>query len=195
MEKQATTQNKIDAIAIIRYFYPADTPLRQMLLHHSEQVRVKAFAILANSGLELDADLVSNGALLHDIGIKFCDAKGILCQGTAPYIAHGVIGGQMLREYALKHGISLEPYARICERHTGSGLTAQEVQLQNLPIPMQDYLPETLEEKLICLADKFFSKSGDMKEKPLDQVRQSLQKFGPASAERFEALCQLFHVQ
>ena len=112
--------------------------------------------------------------------------------GTEPYIAHGVIGARMLREYARTHGVELEAYARICERHTGSGLTAEEVRRESLPIPARDYLPETPEEKLICLADKFFSKSGSMQEKPFDRVRASMAKFGPESLARFDNLCKEF---
>jgi len=185
----------IDPAAIITHFYPEDTPLRRLLLRHSTQVRDKALAILAarpSSAPPLDPELVSAGAMLHDIGVLQCHAPSILCTGSRPYIAHGIIGAEMLRGFAQKHGIELEPFARICERHTGTGLTAREIREQGLPIPERDYLPETPEEKLICLADKFFSKSGDMQEKPLTAVRRSLEKFGPDTMERFDALLRLF---
>ena len=93
-------------------------------------------------------------------------------------------------------GIDLEACARICERHTGAGLTAQNILDQGLPIsPVRDLLPETLEEKAICLADKFYSKSGDpSREKELIRVRQSIRKFGEDSINRFEALCTQFCV-
>lgn len=182
---------------IITHFYPEDTPLRRLLLRHSTQVRDKALAILANPSrppLELNAELVSIGAMLHDIGILQCHAPSILCVGTRPYIAHGMIGAEMLRDYGRAHRVDLEPFARICERHTGTGITAKEVREQRLPIPERDWLPETPEEKLVCLADKFFSKSGDMKDKPADVVRRSLEKFGADTVERFDALLRLFGV-
>ena len=185
----------VDPDAILKFFYPEDTPLRRLLLRHSEQVRDKALAILANPSrppLKLDAELVTAGAMLHDVGIRQCHAPSILCEGERPYIAHGIIGAEMLRAYGQSHGIDLETFARICERHTGAGITAEEVRAQGLPIPERDYLPETPEEKLVCLADKFFSKSGDMQEKPLDRVRRSLEKFGPETVARFDALCSLF---
>ena len=185
----------IDPDVVIRHFYPEDTPLRRLLLRHSIQVRDKALAILANPSrppLELDPGLVSAGAMLHDIGILQCHAPSILCEGSRPYIAHGVIGAEMLRDYGRSHGINSEPFARICERHTGAGLTAREIRMQGLPLPERDLLPETPEEKLVCLADKFFSKSGDMREKPFDRVRRSLEKFGADTLERFDALCRLF---
>ena len=168
------------ALEIIRHFYPEDTPLRRRLLAHSEQVRDKALALARNSGETLDLRLVADGAMLHDIGIFACDAPGIDCRGSEPYLAHGVIGAKLLREYGAEHGMDLEKYARICERHTGSGLAADEIREQRLPLPERDYLPETPEEALICLADKFFSKSGDMREKPLAKIRRSMDKFGAA---------------
>ena len=187
----------IDPDVIITHFYPEDTPLRRLLLRHSTQVRDKALAILANPSrppLDLDAGLVSAGAMLHDVGILQCHAPSILCVGTRPYIAHGMIGAEMLREYGRTHGLDLEPFARICERHTGTGLTAKEVREQRLPIPEREWLPETPEEKLVCLADKFFSKSGDMREKPAAAVRRSMEKFGADTVERFDALLRLFGI-
>ena len=186
---------RIDPDVVISHFYPEDTPLRRLLLRHSTQVRDKALAILANPSrppLKLDPALVSAGAMLHDVGVLHCHAPSILCEGTRPYIAHGIIGAEMLRDYGRTHGIDLEPFARICERHTGTGITAREVREQGLPIPEHDYLPETPEEKLICLADKFFSKSGDMKERTVDAVRHSLEKFGMDTVERLDALFRLF---
>ena len=55
-----------------------------------------------------------------------------------------------------------EMMARVAELHTGSGLTSAEITQQKLPLPARDYLPSSLLEKLICYADKFYSKSGDM---------------------------------
>ena len=204
---------KMTALDIIYHFYPEDTPLRQLLLLHSQCVADKAMAILhhyeaslpaGELPLRVDRQLVLDGAMLHDIGICRCDARGILCEGTEPYICHGTIGAQMLRDYRVEleregkdfSGIDFEACARICERHTGAGLTAQNILDQQLPItPVRDLLPETPEEQLVCLADKFFSKSGDpSKEKDLDRVRRSMQKFGADSTERFEALCTQFNV-
>lgn len=183
------------ALEIIHHFYPEDTPLRRMLLKHSRQVCGKALEIMRNPAagkLPLNRRRVIMGALLHDIGIFACDAPGILCTGSQPYLAHGTIGGRLLREYGKLRGFDMEPFARICERHTGTGIAAAEIRAQHLPLPEQDLLPETPEEKLICLADKFFSKSGDMQEKSMARIRRSLEKFGTDSAERWDSLCRTF---
>lgn len=185
------------ALEILGSFYPEDTPFRRMLLKHSYQVCGKALELLDNPcarKLNADRETVVTGALLHDVGIARCHAPDILCEGTEPYIAHGIIGAEMLRQLAAETGRDLESFARICERHTGTGLTAAEIRRQNLPLPERDFLPETVEEKLICLADKFFSKSGDMKEKSPDRICRSMQKFGPDTLVRWHELCQLFGV-
>ncbi len=182
-----------DPMPILAFYYPEDTELYRLLLAHSRQVRNKALAVLAaHPELDLDADTAACAAMLHDIGIARCHAPGICCNGDAHYLQHGIIGGQMIREYAAKHGLDLELYARVCERHTGSGITAAEIKAQNLPLPPQDLLPETLTEKLICYADKFFSKSGDLQEKELPKIRKGMAKFGADSLERFDAFHQLF---
>jgi uncharacterized protein len=186
------------ALEIIGHFYPEDTPFRQMLLKHSYQVCTKAESImeLPEAGSTgLNRELVIRGALLHDIGIGRCHAPDILCMGTEPYIAHGVIGAQMLRNFGTETGMDLEAYARICERHTGTGLTAEDIRRQHLPLPERDFLPETPEEKLICLADKFYSKSGNMEEKSLSRIVRSMEKFGPETQKRWQELCGLFGIR
>ena len=183
----------VDPLKIIEFFYP-DTPLRKLLLLHSTQVCNKALAIAAAADVDLDLEVVRVGAMLHDIGIGHCHAPGILCEGSADYIEHGTMGASMLRQYGRKYDLDLEVYALICEHHTGSGITAAEVAAQKLPLAIKDYLPVTNEEKLITLADKFFSKSGDQQEKTFRKVRKSMAKFGEASLQRFDELCQLFGV-
>ncbi len=187
----------MNAFDIISHFYPDDTPLRRLLLQHSMQVRDKALSLLENpdlSTLSVDKQLVIDGSLLHDIGIMKCHAPSIFCEGNEPYLLHGTLGAGMLRQYGEERGINLEACARICERHTGAGLTADDISRQHLPLPAIDLCPLTIEEKLICLADKFYSKSSPEKEKSLDRVRQSMAKFGPETLSRFEALCSTFKV-
>ena len=126
--------------------------------------------------------------MLHDIGMCRTDAPGIHCHGTEPYIRHGILGRQML------DSIGLYRHGRVCERHTGAGITAAEIISQHLPIdPPRDLLPESVEEKLVCYADKFFSKSRiDESPKTLDRVRKSLAKFGDDSVVRFDEMAALF---
>lgn len=193
---------------IIRHFYPSDTPLRRLLIVHSECVRDKALQILdqmpaASFPHPVNRELVVCGAMLHDVGIVHTSAPGILCMGSEPYICHGTIGARMLRKLVAESSplitdpVMAEGCARICERHTGAGLTRADILTQHLPIePATDLLPETLEEQLVCLADKFFSKSGDpVQEKSLERIRRSMMKFGADSLVRFDALCNTFNIK
>lgn len=156
-------------------------------MSHCRSVAQKALDIAAACHLPLDTADIEGAAMLHDIGIFRTDAPGIECRGTEPYICHGIIGGELLRAEGAP-----EQWARVAERHTGSGLTANEIEEQKLPLPHRDYLPETLLERLVCYADKFFSKSGSPDEKPLAAVRASLAGHGSATLQRFDALTHEF---
>lgn len=101
----------------------------------------------------------------------------------------------MLREHVSEWGMTqdeIEPYARVCERHTGAGLTAEDIVSQDLPLPHIDLLPETLEEKLVCYADKFYSKTHLTEEKSFDKALASMRRFGADSEKRFLDLHELF---
>ena len=144
----------MDYQAIIDQYYPEDTALRHILMIHSRAVMERALAICdRHRELNLDRNFIVEAAMLHDVGVFRCNAPGIFCYGSEPYICHGRIGAELLRQAGFPR------HARVCERHTGAGLTSTEIIKQNLPLPHEDFLPETMEEKLICYADKFYSKS------------------------------------
>ncbi len=86
-----------------------------------------------------------------------------------------------------------EEIARVAETHTGSGLTPEDITLQSLPLPAgRDYMPRTQLERLICYADKFYSKSGTMQRKPFDVVRRSMAAHGDAALARFDQFASEF---
>lgn len=177
----------MDYQAIIDKYYPEANRLRDILITHSTLVARRALKICdSHPELHMDRRFIEEAAMLHDIGICRCDAPGIQCFGTEPYIRHGLIGGQMLR------GEGLPRHARVCERHTGAGLTEKEIVAQNLPLPHQDFLPETMEEKVICYADKFYSKTHPEREKSFEQARKSIAKFGEEGLRRFLGWKEIF---
>ena len=53
-------------------------------------------------------------------------------------------------------------------------------------------LPISIEEKLVCYADKFYSKSHPDRTTTYEQAHNKLQKYGSATVARFEALHELF---
>lgn len=211
----------MDYLALLHRYYPEDNALRRMLLHHSRQVCARALQIVErHPELGANRHLVEAGAMLHDIGIFLTDAPGIHCHGTAHYILHGSLGAQLLRneaeqlkeekrqelqrqelqlqevelqEVQLQEELHFyEALARICERHTGTGLTRQTIIERGLPDPQQDLLPETIEEQIICYADKFYSKSHLERERTIPQTLQSLEKFGDEGMEKFRHWTELF---
>ncbi len=181
----------LDCLSIIQRYYTPGNDDYLVLVSHSRQVAdlaVKLSQRLIDNGTPIDIEFVEEAAMLHDIGMCRTDAPGIHCHGTEPYILHGILGRRMLDSMGLfRHG-------RVCERHTGSGITAAEIIAQHLPIdPPRDLLPESLEEKVVCYADKFFSKSRpEEPPKTMERARQSLAKFGGDTLQRFDALVALF---
>ncbi len=172
---------------LIDKYYPEDNELRHILINHSQSVARKALQIVSSHPeLCLDAQFVEEAAMLHDIGIFLTDAPGIQCFGSQPYICHGRLGAELMR----KEGY--ERHARVCERHTGAGITCQQIVEQRLPLPHQDFLPETMEEKVICYADKFFSKTHLDREKSMEKAVKSLAKFGEEGVKRFQQWEKLF---
>ena len=181
----------IDYEAIISKYCAGNPELQQILLAHSCQVADRALAILrlhpewVEQGL-VDPVFVEEAAMLHDIGVVLCDAPKIHCVGTHAYIEHGYLGAEILR----KEG--LPKHADVAERHTGTGITMEQIMREQLPIPLQDYTPRTLEERLICYADKFYSKTRLGEDKPMAKIRQHLWKYGSDTVFRFDEMQQFF---
>ena len=177
----------MDYISIINKYYPEENGLRHILLTHSRSVANMALRIAErHPELHLDTRFVEEASMLHDIGIFMCDAPGIECHGNEPYIRHGIIGANLMRAEGFP------AHARVCERHTGAGITLKEIIRQDLPLPHMDFLPETMEEQLICYADKFFSKTHLDRTRTVEQAEQSLARFGKEGVERFRQWAALF---
>ena len=177
----------MDWKTIIDKYYPREGRLREILLTHSQSVTHRALQIVSlHPELKLDRDFIAEAAMLHDIGIIRCDAPDICCFGDEPYIRHGILGAAMLRAEGFPR------HARVCERHTGAGLSLEEICARNLPLPHTDFLPETLEEQVICYADKFYSKSHLEREKTIAQAEKSISAFGEAGLARFRRWVEMF---
>jgi uncharacterized protein (TIGR00295 family) len=115
-----------------------------------------------------DMDLVSSGALLHDIG-----------RARTHGIKHAVEGGNLVRELGLPESI-----IRIIERHVGAGISKGEACL--LGLPERDYIPNTLEEKIVAHADNLINEN--MK-RPVEEIVKQLQSLGYSEAAgKIEAL-------
>lgn len=167
---------------LIHKYCKGNRALEQILLQHSRDVARRALRIAAlHPELGADESFLLEAAMLHDIGITRVDAPGIHCFGTEPYIRHGILGAEILRSEGLPR------HARVAERHTGTGLTAIEIARQNLPMPHRDFTPESIEEQIVCYADKFYSKTRLDMEKTPEQAMRSLEKFGSEGVTVFKS--------
>ncbi len=170
----------MNPIQIIERYYDKGSKLYEILITHSMQVRDKALKVLdKHPELQADRQFISEAALLHDIGIFLTSAHDISCYGTHHYIEHGVLGAEILRREGLSE------HALVAERHTGTGLSKEWIIEKKLPLPQRDLLPVSLEEQIICYADKFYSKSDMEAEIPVEQIVSKLARFSEENVKKF----------
>lgn len=94
-----------------------------------------------NPRVKLDHDLIEVGALLHDIG-----------RSVTHDVKHGVIGAEILEKMRYP-----ERLVRLVRNHVGAGIPREEA--VPLGLPARDHVPSTVEEKVVCYADKLASGS------------------------------------
>ena len=115
---------------------------------------VRDIALRMAKKTNADLKLVEAGALLHDIG-----------RSKTHGIKHAVEGAKIAKKLGLPTEIM-----NIIERHIGAGLSADEA--KKLGLPAKDYIPETLEEKIVCHADNLVDNN---KKKPIEyEVERAL---------------------
>jgi uncharacterized protein len=183
------TRGSMNPIEIITRYYEPQSKAFRILKKHGELVAQRALVAAAQVGhLKPDLAFIEAAAMLHDIGIFLTRSPGLDCHGTEPYVRHGILGREILDALGLpRHGL-------VCERHVGSGISAEDIRSFHLPLPQRDMLPVTLEEQIICYADKFFSKNGDgaSPEKSIPEIVASLRPYGADKVERFIGWVNLF---
>lgn len=137
-------------------------------------VAVAEFALemgheLKDKGCDLDLQLVEIGALLHDIG-----------RAKTHSVHHAMAGSEMAKESGLPSSV-----ISIIGRHVGGGITRKEAEELGWPKD-QDYVPVTLEEKVVSYADKLIQGS---KRVPIGVVVEELKmELKPEAAERVTRL-------
>ena len=177
----------LDADKIIEEYYERGSELHYILMTHSRQVRDYALQLLdKHPEYNLDRNFIAEAALLHDIGIFLCDAPSIHCYGPHDYVEHGYLGADLLRSKGL------DRHALVCERHTGAGISLDMILKKDFPLPQRDMLPVSMEEKLICYADKFFSKTSLYKQYTVEEAREKVARFGENEGLKFDELHKLF---
>ncbi|WNY25119.1 HDIG domain-containing metalloprotein [Methanolapillus millepedarum] len=122
-----------EAIQILR-----DEGCDEKVILHCVTVSDEAVRIAQENvavGRDVDICLVEIGALLHDLG-----------RSKSHDIDHAVLGVEL----AKKHNLD-EAVINIIKKHIGAGLTCEEA--HNLGLPDDDYMPKTIEEKIVAHAD------------------------------------------
>ncbi|MGC9516988.1 MAG: TIGR00295 family protein [Methanomicrobiales archaeon] len=107
------------------------------VIEHSQAVADKALEI--SKKFNPNISLVKTGALLHDIG-----------RGKTHGIKHAVVGARILRNLGFSQKL-----INIVERHIGAGIPLKEAKL--LGLPPKNYMPITLEEKIVAHADNLIN--------------------------------------
>jgi uncharacterized protein len=179
----------MDPMKIIKKYYAPESLAYHLLTEHSRMVTEKALKIAGRvSHLSPDMKFIQEAAMLHDIGIFLTDEAKIGCHGNKPYISHGYLGREILEKEGFPH------HALVCERHVGVGISLKDIVEKNLPVPKREMLPATVEEQIICFADKFFSKDTEflLKEKTPDRVRKGIAKYGDDKLRRFDEWLRIF---
>jgi uncharacterized protein len=87
-------------------------------------------------GHHINEEATVASALLHDIG-----------RSQTQLVTHGYVGAGILE----KEGVD-SVVVEIVRRHVGAGISAGEA--ASLNFPPGDYIPRTLEQKIVCFADK-----------------------------------------
>ena len=175
----------MNPLVILDRYYPPGSPARDILLIHSESVAAKALKI-ARPIAGADLDFTYQAAILHDIGIYLTHAPSLGCFGEKPYICHGHLGRHLLETEGFPR------HALVAERHVGTGLTAEDVRAQRLPLPETDMTPRSIEEKAVAFADKFFTKSRPDRELTVDEARKLISRYGAEKVAIFDSWLKLF---
>jgi uncharacterized protein len=173
------------AVAIIKKYYAEESVAYNYLYQHSLAVAELAVEIAKNHPeFHPDIVFVHTSALLHDIGIFMTNAPKIGCHGEHPYLAHGYLGRELLEKEGYPE------HALICERHVGVGINKDDVINNNLPLPARDMMPVSVEEEIVCYADKYFSKNADrlFTPKSPDKILKKLAKHGADKPAIFKSL-------
>ncbi len=100
---------------------------------------VNAVAMIIVSRTRADKELVNAGSLLHDVGRSRTHGVRHVSEGVA-----------IARSRDLP-----DPLVRIISRHIAAGFTKDEAIAAGLPDG--EYMPETIEEKIVCHSDNLVS--------------------------------------
>jgi uncharacterized protein (TIGR00295 family) len=124
-----------ECLGILRGLGTSDNVIEHIL-------SVKRLAVKMAELAGADVELVCAGAMLHDAG-----------RSVTHGITHAVEGKRLLEERGLPG-----PVIDIVKKHIGAGILPEEAAI--LGLPPDDYIPRTLEEKIVAHADNLAEEGG-----------------------------------
>ena len=119
-------------------------------------IAVRDVAVKIANKADANIKLVEVGSLLHDIG-----------RSKTHGIRHAVEGVKIAKKLDLDESI-----IRIIECHIGAGILSKDT--KELGLPEKDYLPISLEEKIVCHADNLVN--GNKRQPVEKEVEKALLK-------------------
>lgn len=178
--------SKADIEALHRK-YAASEAAFQSVYTHCQIVWEIAQQLIDTNNLPVDRELTFVGCMLHDIGVYQFEGAGGGKNIGAEYIRHGIYGYEILKSEGLP-----EVICRFASHHTGVGLTKDEIIANDIPLPHEDLLAETPEERLVMYADKFNSKSTTPRFNSYESYRAYVARFGEHKQREFDKLAKEF---
>jgi len=165
-----------------KYYYPNSKTFIYLMTHSRAvaDLALECARKVIDEGPDLE--FIEQAALLHDIGIFKVHAHQIGCIGPMQYVEHGYLGRELLEE------LGYPKHALVCERHVGCGISLADIEKFELPLPKREMVPITLEEEIVCYADKFFTKHPQRltEIQPVEKVRGQVAKYGEEQLKRFD---------
>lgn len=132
-------------------------------------IAVEIGEILSGKGFDLDLKLIEAGAILHDIG-----------RAKTHSVHHAIAGAEIAKELGMPESI-----VSILRRHVGGGITHEEA-IELGWAEGEDYMPKSLEEKVVSYADKLVQGSARV---PISLTVEELNaQEKPEAAERVKRL-------
>lgn len=164
MEEQKhyiSSSEKENALSLLKFVGCSDDVIKHSLA--VSQLSLKIGEKLKANGYEIDLKFLEMASLLHDIG-----------RSKIHGIFHGIEGGKILRKFNFS-----EKFSRVCENHLGGGISKEEA--GGVGLPHRDFIPETIEEKVIAHADNLiFGDNIVPLEKTIEKLKEELGYDHPA---------------
>lgn len=152
--------NESECIRILK-----ESGCKRRVIVHCCTVRTVAEEMVKR--IDCDRDLVIAGAMLHDLG-----------RAKDHSILHAMKGAEM----AIGLGLPAE-LVEIIRKHTGAGL--DELDIEEFGLPQGDYIPRTVEEKIVAHSDNMVSDNKVVTHMhSVDKLRMKGSKRGAEKIER-----------